>query len=1087
MKRIIGAGGGSSSSSGESSSSPSTKEDTLNSTQYATILDLISEGEIEGLKDGRESIFLDNTPLKNPDGSYNFEDVDVETTKGKQDQDALDIGKEIADERTVGVEVTYDVPVVRTITSTIVDAVRVTLTVPQLQRIKDNGDIKGSDFRFKIDVQYNGGGYTTYLDKEVKGRSGDQFERDYIIRLQNPVFPVDIKVRRTSKDSDDEKEVNAFYWSAYTEITYAKLRYPNSALVGITINAEQFSAIPNRSYLIRGIKVRIPNNATVDSTTGRLIYTGIWSGVFGAAQWCTDPAWILWDLLTSTRYGFGDHIKAEQLDKWAFFAASLYCSGLVSNGAGDYEPRFSCNVNIQTREEAYTLINNMCSVFRAMPYWSTGALTISQDAPADTSYLFTSANVTDAGFTYEGTSLKGRPTVAVVSWFNNETRQVEFETVENTAGIQKYGAVTTEIEAFACTSKGQAHRVGEWLLYTNEYESEIVNFVTSVDAGVIVRPGQIIEIADPMKAGSRRGGRITAATTTTITLDDATGLPASGGTLSVIMPDGTVQTSNVLSIASKICTVSTAFTTTPNVNSIWVYQSSDIQTSTWRVVSVVEQDRAQYAISALAYNSSKYDYIERDLPLTFRDTTNLNVTPEPPTNLQANEVIYESNGRARSKIIISWVPPTGITQFQINWRETNGNWVSENISRFDYEIIDSEKAIYEIQVYSISSAFKFSALPASVSIQAFGKTALPEDVVITSLVSIDGASAILGWERAIALDVLLGGKVLIRHNVAITGATWEESQDIVTAASGSETQKQVPLLEGTYLLKFEDDTGNRSLNASTAVVDLPEPQPRYLVKTYAEDQETPPFSGNVTDMFYNTDLDGLVLATGENVDDMAVDGDWDALVSIDSVGGVVATGEYEFGSTWDMGGVFDVNMTRRFVTRPYLPAALWDDKTADIDTWPAIDDTNLDAVNAALYVRSTLDNPSVSPTWTEWNEFSNAIVRGRGFQYKTIATTANPDQNIIIDELGSTLELQQRVEQSSTLTSGAGTYTATFTDAFYQAPAIGLTGYNMGTGEYFQITNVTRTGFDVVFRDSGGTAVSRNFTFTAVGYGREIV
>ena len=1082
MKRIIGAGGG----GGESSSTPSTKKDTLNSTQYATILDLISEGEIQGLKDGHQSIFLDNTVLQNPDGSYNFDGVGVETANGTQSQNALNITQDIADERVVGVEVTYDVPVVRTITSTIVDAVRVTISVPQLQKIKDNGDIKGSEFSFDIDVQYNGGGYSIYATDIVNGRSGDQFERDYIITLVNPVFPVDIRVRRTSADSDDEKTINAFYWSAYTEITYAKLRYPNSALVGITIDAEQFSTIPNRSYLIRGIKVRIPNNATVDSTTGRLIYTGIWTGTFGAAQWCTDPAWILWDLLTSTRYGFGDHIKAEQLDKWAFLTASLYCSGLVSDGAGGEEPRFSCNVNIQTQEEAYKLINDMCSVFRAMPYWSTGALTISQDAPADTSYLFTSANVTDAGFTYEGASLKGRPTVAVVSWFNNETRQVEYETVENTTGIQKYGAITTEIEAFACTSKGQAHRLGEWLLYTNEYESEVVSFVTSIDAGVIVRPGQIIEIADPMKAGSRRGGRITAATRTTITVDDATGLPASGGTLSVIMPDGTVETSNVLSIVSNICTVSTAFTTTPNVNSIWIHQSSDIRTSTWRVVGVVEQDRAQYAISAIAYNFSKYRYIERDLPLAIRDTTNLNVIPPPPTNLKATEVIYEDNGRARSKIIISWVPPIGITQFQVGWRVTNGNWTIEEVSRLDYEIIDSIKSIYEFTIHSIGPAFKTSAIAAKVAIEAFGKTAPPEDVTITSLVSIDDASAIISWQRAAALDVLLGGKVLIRHNVATTGALWEESQDIVTAAGGSETQKQVPLLEGTYLLKFEDDTGNRSLNATTAVVDLPEPQPRYLVKTYAEDLETPPFSGNVTDMFYNTDLDGLVLANGENVDDMAVGGDWDALASIDSVGGVIATGEYEFGSTWDMGGVFDVNMTRRFVTRPYLPAALWDDKTADIDTWPAIDDTNLDAVNAALYVRSTLDNPSASPTWTEWNEFSNAIVRGRGFQYKTIATTTNPDQNIVIEELGSILELQQRVEQSSTLTSGAGTYTATFTDAFYQAPAIGLTGYNMGTGEYFQITNVTRTGFDVVFRNSGGTAVSRNFTYTAVGYGREI-
>jgi hypothetical protein len=385
-----------------------------------------------------------------------------------------------------------------------------------------------------------------------------------------------------------------------------------------------------------------------------------------------------------------------------------------------------------------------------------------------------------------------------------------------------------------------------------------------------------------------------------------------------------------------------------------------------------------------------------------------------------------------------------------------------------------------------------STQPTTLVVDVFGKTAPPTNVSGVSLIPIDEASAIINWDRATDLDVLLGGKVLIRHNVAMTGAIWEESQEIVASAAGNQTQKQVPLLEGTYLLKFEDDGGNRSLSATTIVVDLPTPQPRLLVQTYAEDTETPPFNGNVTDMFYVANLaevnneSGLVLSTGENVDDMALDNNWDGLPSIDSVGGVVSTGEYEFGSTYSFPAVFDCNIRRRLVTFPYLPGDFIDDKTADIDTWDFIDGTGGDRVNAATYVRTTEDDPSGTPTWGSWREFSNAIIRGRGFQFKTIATSNDPAQNILIKELGAELELQQRVEQSATLTSGAGTYTGTFTNAFFQAPAIGITAYNMATGDYFAVSNVTRTGFQVVFRNAAGTAVSRDFTYTAVGYGRQI-
>jgi hypothetical protein len=260
-----------------------------------------------------------------------------------------------------------------------------------------------------------------------------------------------------------------------------------------------------------------------------------------------------------------------------------------------------------------------------------------------------------------------------------------------------------------------------------------------------------------------------------------------------------------------------------------------------------------------------------------------------------------------------------------------------------------------------------------------------------------------------------------------------------------------------------------------------------LVQTYREDQESPPFQGNYTDMLYSEELDGLILNTGTPVDDMATGGDlWDGLESIDAVGGSEGTGEYEFGSTLNLGGVFDMVLRRHFVARPYLPGDLWDDNTALIDTWTSIDGDLLDDVDAALYVRTTEDDPSGTPTWSDWRVFANAITRGRGFQFKTIATSTNEAQNIIIDELGATLELDQRTEASTTLTSTAGVNSVTFTDAFYQAPSMGITGFDMVTGDFYEVQNVTRTGFEVTFKNSAGTAVSRDFTYTAIGYGREI-
>ena len=722
---------------------------------------------------------------------------------------------------------------------------------------------------------------------------------------------------------------------------------------------------------------------------------------------------------------------------------------------------------------------------RVMPYWAAGALTISQDRPADPSFLFTLANVGPEGFTYSGSSVKSRPTVAVVRYSSLVLRDQAFEQVEDAEGIARYGVVKVEVDAIGCTSRGQAARLGKWILYTERYESETVSFTSNLASAVAVRPGQIIEVADPLRSGARRGGAIAAATTTAITLDDATGLTtANSPTLSVILTDGTVQARAVQSISGNVVTVATAFSSAPQANSIWIYETSNIQASTWRVLAVEERDGIGCAITALAHNASKYNYVEQGLALEQRDITDLNILPDAPQNLTGVEVLYEAGSRALAKLQVSWSMVPGVSNYRVSYRETNGNWLTRTASANDFEILDTRATTYEVLVSSMGVGL-LASQPAKLSVATYGKTAAPSSPTGLSLIAIDSASAILSWDLAPDLDVRLGGKVLIRHSVLTTGATWENATDLVANAAGSQTQKQIPLLTGTVLLKFEDDSGNRSTTAASVVVTLPTPQPRLLVQTYAE--ETEPFQGNFTNMAYSSELGGLMLIPALPLfDSLATDNNFDGISggSIDAIGAIELNGEYDFGSSYDLGRVFDVNLIRRLVTTPYLPASLFDDRVGDIDDWPFFDEA-ADRVTASTWVRTTNDDPSGSPTWGPWREFANAIVRGRALQFKAVAESQDPSQSIIISELGANLELQQRIESSAVLSSSAAPFAVTFDAPFYQAPSVGITAYGLASTEQFTIASVTTTGFVVTFLGGSGN-LARSFTYTAVGFGRAI-
>ena len=1115
MARIYGSGGGGGGKGGggggggsAKARTPSVAQDSLDSKQYATVLDLISEGEIQGVVDGLQGIFLSNTPVQNPNGSLNFQGLSVNYRTGTQNQLHISIAPDVEDEKPVSVEVEYGSPVTRQIADTNVDAVRVTITIPLLQKSLKNGDIAGQSVTYGINVQYDGGGFSRVITDSVSGRTTDPYQRDYIVNLSAGFTTVDIEVVRDSvsdatlaaNDSDVLESISRIQWTSYTEIIYAKLRYPNSALVALRIDAEQFNAIPSRAYRIRGIKVQIPSNATVDSTTGRLIYSGIWNGTFGAAQWCSDPAWILWDLLTSTRYGFGDHIQAAQLDKFAFYSASQYCAELVPDGFGGQEPRFSCNVNIQTREDAYKLINDMCSVMRCMPYWSTGALTVSQDKPADTAYLFTLANVTEEGFSYQGGSRKTRPTVCVVSYLDLNSRDIAYEVVEDAEAIQKYGVVKTEISAFACTSRGQAYRIGEWLLYSERYESEIISFSASIDAGVLVRPGQIIEVADPVKAGARRGGRISAATTTAVTVDDATDLTAAGAELSVIMPDGSVETRSISSIAGEVITVTSAFSVAPNANSVWIYQTSNIQTSTWRVLSVQEQDGINYAISAIAYNASKYDHVERGTALEQRDITDLNKPASAPRAPSFQEVLYEEAGQVLSKLIISWLASidengqTNAVQYRVQWRRANGNWTEANVTTQEYVIYDTTPGDYEVLIYGVNAALRPSVQPARLDVSARAKLAEPANVQNLTIEQISANSARLRWDAATDLDVKIGGRVHIRHTSITDGTgTWTNSQDLIPAVPGYSTEAIVPMVEGEYLVKFEDSSGKQSLAEASVVVDLPDPLSAFLVLDKREDTTDPPFQGEFTNLFYSVEYDAITLGGSALFDTIP---DFDLLLDLDYYGDIATTGSYVFNEVLDLGAKYSLDLRRHLVAGGFYPSNLIDERTDLIDTWVDFEGAVADQVNSKVCVRTTEDDPTGSPTWSDYQEFGNGTFTARAFQFKLDASTFTLSQAFACYELGYKASFQRRIESSVVAEqSGVGTKSVTFANPFWTGsavlggvnsilPSIGITAQNLQSGDYFNVTNVSSSGFNVTFRNSSGTAVNRLFAWSAVGYGK---
>lgn len=698
---LAGFGGGKGGGAGRS---PKESPDSLHSTAYARVIDLVSEGEVygpaHGLNGALRDVYLDGTPIANEDGSLNFQDVAIDFRTGTQTQDPLPGFPASEITTAINVELTAAVPWTRSFTDLQLSAVRITLAVNGLSQANtSNGDISGYRVAYRIDLSTDGGTYQEVLQSAFDGKTTQRYARSHRIDLPVARSGWSVKVVRITPDANISTISDKTAVDAVTEVIDAKLRYPMSSVVGIKLDASQFQSVPARAYDWKGRIVRVPSNYTVDTRS----YSGTWDGTFKQA-WTDNPAWIFFDLVSNDRYGLGERIPAGWLDKWGLYQIGRYCDELVPDGFGGQEPRFTCNVYLQTAADAFRVLQDLASAFRGMAYWASGSVFAVADMPGDPVYTFSSANVIEGRFNYVGSSLNTRYTVALVSWNDlSDMGRQKVEYVEDRESLARYGLKQVELSAFGCTSRAQANRVGKWVLLTSKMETRSVTFSVGLDA-CRVRPGSLIRVADQHLAGRRIGGRIREATATVVTVDAELGVRA-GDRLTVNLPNGVAETRIISSAIGEgltadltrfsvdsteltadlvglpgsvlVLTVTAPYSAVPQAESVWTLESEAISAQRFRVLSVKRKVGLVAEISAIQHEPGKFDNVDFGTRL---DPLPITVVPpgvqSPPTDVSITSYSLIDQGYASHTAVFSWKAAANAVAYEVQWRRNNSDWIN---------------------------------------------------------------------------------------------------------------------------------------------------------------------------------------------------------------------------------------------------------------------------------------------------------------------------------------------------------------------------------------------------------------------------
>ncbi|WP_122300176.1 phage tail protein [Pseudomonas syringae] len=716
---IHGAKGGE-----EKPKTPTEAPDSLRSVAIAKMLITVGEGEFEGTPTARD-IYLDNTPLQDPQGNMNFPNVKWEWRTGAVDQTYIQGIPSVENETTISTELRSGTPWVRAINNTQLSAVRVRFAWPALQSVDAGGNINGYRIEYKVELATDGGAYQQVLSEAVDGKTTSVYERTRRIDLPKATTGWLMRITRITVNQNNNKISDTMQIAGFTEVIDAKIRYPNTALLYIEFSAEQFRSIPAVTVETKLKKMQVPSNYDPVSRS----YSGVWDGTFKQA-WTDNAVWMTYDITTADRFGLGRRIKPWMVDKWELYRISQYCDQLVPDGKGGQEPRFICNLNLQSKADAWSLLRDISAIYRGMTYWAQGQVFTLSDMPraTDFDFAYSRANVIDGKFTYSSASERTRYTRALVSYDNPlNNYDTDVTAVTDQKLQRRYGDNPLEISAIGCTRESEAQRRGKWALLTNS-KDRAVTFKVGLD-GRIPLPGYVIPIADELLAGRAIGGRISAVNGKVIKLDrDTQAKP--GDRLILNLPDGKCEGRTVQLVSGREVTVTVAYSVVPEPELVWALDADDLAVPLYRVVSLARPEPGVFEISAVQYDPSKFAHIDTGARLEERPISVIPITVVPPPASVTLTSSYAVNqGIAISTMNISWPAVAGAVAYDVEWRKDNGNWNKvQRTGSTSIDVTGIYSGAYLARVRAVS-AFEISSIWKNSSLTNLeGKTGLPPAV-----------------------------------------------------------------------------------------------------------------------------------------------------------------------------------------------------------------------------------------------------------------------------------------------------------------------------------------------------------------------
>jgi predicted phage tail protein len=1017
----------------------------LNSESTIKLIDLLCEGPIEGLVKNRNSIFLDETSANQKAVKSN----DFTIRKGTAKQTRIKISDQFANATTTVINVQTQVgknyseevnennevidrdygdgSLVKTITDPNVNFVRLLFTIPKLFSTAVEGLARGQLFpaaiRIRVAVKSKNSGFNPVTFdgqsyKEFKGISVSNYQ------YQTPRIdltgegPWQIKVKKLKfKDSvpgpdeeaafeikfrdleDVSKDTplaggrgDTIVWSSIIAGTDIKTAYKHTACVGLSLSTDQFSTVPARAYEIKGMKVRIPSSAMVRSD-GSLNYSGNipFNGKLLPRAYTTCPVCCFYDMVTNSRFGAGNFVTAEELNWVDLIELSKYCNELVPTSGGGTEPRFAINTVIASPADAFSVLQDLASVFRGMIYWKSDTIQVAGDhgvlgsttTALDPVHLFTNSNVVGGGFSYNGASLKTRSTRVRVRYNDpNNFYRPDFVVIENKELVNKYGFQIREIVAFGCTSKFQAQRMGKWVLASEETEGETVTFAVGLE-GLMVMPGQIFAVSDAMRQGARLAGRISASTATSVTADQAITLPT-GTTpeLSCVLADGTTETKAISGVVGNVINVSSSFSSAPQVETVYSIQASNVKHQKFRCLAIGEGENGTYSIIGVQHVDNIYNVVETENALLeFADVTLFDEAPPTPVDLALSATDVTKDDLTTTRITASWSRGSAFTAifFKVKYRIGDGDFIETTTTNTNFVIDNVKPGIsFELFVRAVGPAPRSKeSADATVVLTVPASPLTPPDPTDVTLELVGKDQVSLRWAigpTGINKESL---RAVIRHTTEdfllepdeVRTANWANTSILRTVLANS-TFAILPRINGTYFIKFETTFGIRSTNAVGVSLNIADAIPRFNFELIREDtpaSNVKPFLGEGFGVYYDSEYDGLVLDGDGRIDEIT--GTFDDLTSVDFVGTRGTSGVYHFQKVLDLGGIYSIDLKRVLTSRGLYPLDTVDSRTALLDTWSDVDGALADDTTADVYFRTTNEETTGTYFLTEDNNY----------------------------------------------------------------------------------------------------------------------